>query len=62
MIEKLTTESRFFFSVMHNMRTLLITNMLYMLVLQVVEILMADEMAGFRTPWMDPDYVMFPAK
>jgi MFS transporter, YQGE family, putative transporter len=41
MIEKLTTEFRFFLSKPHNMRVLLITNMLYSLVLPVVEIFMA---------------------
>ncbi len=41
MIEKLTTEFRFFLSKPLNMRVLLITNMLYSLVLPVVEIFMA---------------------
>ena len=41
MITKLTTEYRFFLSMPHNMRVLLITNMLYALVLPVVEIFMA---------------------
>jgi MFS transporter, YQGE family, putative transporter len=41
MIAKLTTEFRFFLSMPHNMRVLLITNMLYALVLPVVEIFMA---------------------
>ncbi len=41
MIEKLTSEFRFFLSMPHNMRVLLITNMLYALVLPVVEIFMA---------------------
>lgn len=41
MIEKLTTEFRFFMSKPLNMRVLLITNMLYSLVLPVVEIFMA---------------------
>jgi YQGE family putative transporter len=41
MLEKLTTEFRFFLSMPHNMRVLLITNMLYSLVLPVVEIFMA---------------------
>ncbi len=41
MIAKLTTEYRFFLSMPHNMRVLLITNMLYALVLPVVEIFMA---------------------
>jgi YQGE family putative transporter len=41
MISKLTTEYRFFLSMPHNMRVLLITNMLYALVLPVVEIFMA---------------------
>jgi MFS transporter, YQGE family, putative transporter len=41
MIAKLTTEFRFFMSMPHNMRVLLITNMLYALVLPVVEIFMA---------------------
>ncbi|MGE5394939.1 MAG: MFS transporter [Candidatus Saccharibacteria bacterium] len=40
-MEKLTTEFRFFLSMPHNMRVLLITNMLYSLVLPVVEIFMA---------------------
>lgn len=38
---KLTSEFRFFMSMPHNMRVLLITNMLYALVLPVVEIFMA---------------------
>lgn len=41
MIAKLTAEYRFFMSMPHNMRVLLITNMLYSLVLPVVEIFMA---------------------
>ena len=41
MIAKLTTEFRFFLSMPHNMRVLLITNMLYAFVLPVVEIFMA---------------------
>lgn len=41
MIAKLKTEYRFFLSMPHNMRVLLITNMLYALVLPVVEIFMA---------------------
>lgn len=41
MSNKLTTEYRFFLSMPHNMRVLLITNMLYALVLPVVEIFMA---------------------
>jgi YQGE family putative transporter len=41
MIAKLTAEYRFFLSMPHNMRVLLITNMLYALVLPVVEIFMA---------------------
>jgi len=41
MLAKLTTEYRFFLSMPHNMRVLLITNMLYSLVLPVVEIFMA---------------------
>ncbi|MFA5418657.1 MAG: MFS transporter, partial [Bacteroidales bacterium] len=41
MIAKLTTEYRFFLSMPHSMRILLITNMLYALVLPVVEIFMA---------------------
>ncbi len=41
MISKLTTEYQFFMAMPHNMRTLLITNMLYSLVLPVVEIFMA---------------------
>lgn len=41
MLAKLTTEFRFFLSMPHNMRVLLITNMLYSLVLPVVEIFMA---------------------
>jgi YQGE family putative transporter len=41
MPNKLTTEFRFFMSMPHNMRVLLITNMLYALVLPVVEIFMA---------------------
>ncbi|MFA6127502.1 MAG: MFS transporter [Bacteroidales bacterium] len=41
MPNKLTTEYRFFLSMPHNMRILLITNMLYALVLPVVEIFMA---------------------
>ncbi|HBB91147.1 MAG: MFS transporter [Bacteroidetes bacterium GWF2_49_14] len=41
MPNKLTTEYRFFLSMPHNMRVLLITNMLYALVLPVVEIFMA---------------------
>ena len=38
MIKKLLTEYRFFLSMPHNMRVLLITNLLYALVLPVVEI------------------------
>jgi YQGE family putative transporter len=38
MIKKLVTEYRFFLSMPHNMRVLLITNLLYALVLPVVEI------------------------
>jgi MFS transporter, YQGE family, putative transporter len=41
MIAKIKTEYRFFLSMPHNMRVLLITNMLYALVLPVVEIFMA---------------------
>jgi YQGE family putative transporter len=41
MIAKLTAEYRFFLSMPHDMRVLLITNMLYSLVLPVVEIFMA---------------------
>lgn len=41
MMAKLTTEYRFFISMPYNMRVLLITNMLYALVLPVVEIFMA---------------------
>ncbi len=41
MLAKLTTEFKFFLSMPHNMRVLLITNMLYALVLPVVEIFMA---------------------
>lgn len=41
MPNKLTTEYRFFLSMPHDMRVLLITNMLYALVLPVVEIFMA---------------------
>ena len=41
MIKKLTAEYRFFLTMPHNMRVLLITNMLYSLVLPVVEIFMA---------------------
>jgi len=41
MIAKLTAEFRFFMSMPHSMRVLLITNMLYALVLPVVEIFMA---------------------
>ena len=41
MLAKLITEYRFFLSMPHNMRVLLITNMLYSLVLPVVEIFMA---------------------
>jgi YQGE family putative transporter len=41
MIKKLIAEFRFFLSMPHNMRVLLITNMLYALVLPVVEIFMA---------------------
>ncbi|MDD4645490.1 MAG: MFS transporter [Bacteroidales bacterium] len=41
MANKLTTEFRYFLSMPHNMRVLLITNMLYALVLPVVEIFMA---------------------
>ncbi|MCK9447396.1 MAG: MFS transporter [Bacteroidales bacterium] len=41
MKNKLLTEYRYFFSMPHNMRVLLITNMLYALVLPVVEIFMA---------------------
>jgi YQGE family putative transporter len=41
MISKLTAEFRFFLSMPYNMRVLLITNMLYALVLPVVEIFMA---------------------
>ena len=41
MIKKLTSEYRFFLSQPRNMRVLLITNMLYSLVLPVVEIFMA---------------------
>ena len=41
MKNKLTAEYRFFLSMPHNMRVLLITNMMYALVLPVVEIFMA---------------------
>lgn len=41
MIAKLTAEGRYFLSMPYNMRVLLITNMLYALVLPVVEIFMA---------------------
>lgn len=41
MISKLTVEYRYFLSMPHNMRVLLITNMLYAFVLPVVEIFMA---------------------
>ena len=41
MIAKLTAEFRYFLSMPHDMRVLLITNMLYALVLPVVEIFMA---------------------
>ncbi len=41
MISKLTAEYRFFLSMPYNMRVLLITNMMYALVLPVVEIFMA---------------------
>lgn len=41
MIDKLKTEYRYFLSMPHNMRVLLITNMLYSLVLPVVEIFLA---------------------
>jgi MFS transporter, YQGE family, putative transporter len=41
MIKKLIAEFRYFLSMPHNMRVLLITNMLYSLVLPVVEIFMA---------------------
>ncbi|HET6556922.1 MAG TPA: MFS transporter [Prolixibacteraceae bacterium] len=41
MLAKMNTELRFFLSMPHNMRVLLITNMLYSLVLPVVEIFMA---------------------
>lgn len=52
MISKLTAEFRFFLSKPHNMRVLLITNMLYAIVLPVVEIFMAAYiMRYFADPW-----------
>ena len=50
MIEKLTTEFRYFQSMPHNMRVLLITNMLYALVLPVVEIFMAAYIMRYVKP------------
>lgn len=47
MLNKLTSEYRFFLSKPHNMRVLLITNMLYALVLPVVEIFMAAYIMRF---------------
>ncbi len=47
MPNKLVTEYRFFLSQPHNMRVLLITNMLYALVLPVVEIFMAAYIMRF---------------
>lgn len=47
MPNKLTTEYRFFLSMPHNMKVLLITNMLYALVLPVVEIFMAAYIMRF---------------
>jgi YQGE family putative transporter len=41
MVAKLTVEYRFFLSQPHNMRVLLVTNLLYSLVLPVIEIFMA---------------------
>lgn len=54
MFAKLTTEYRFFLSQPHNMRVLLITNMLYALVLPVVEIFMAAYIMRF---FEDTSYV-----
>jgi MFS transporter, YQGE family, putative transporter len=52
MLAKLTTEYRFFLSMPRNMRVLLITNMLYAIVLPVVEIFMAAYiMRYFADPW-----------
>lgn len=54
MLDKLTTEFRFFMSMPRNMRVLLITNMLYALVLPVVEIFMAAYIMRF---FADTSYV-----
>lgn len=56
MIKKLTTEFRFFLSMPYNMRVLLITNMLYSLVLPVVEIFMAAYIMRY---FADTSYVAF---
>ncbi len=54
MFAKLTTEFRFFQTMPHSMRVLLITNMLYALVLPVVEIFMAAYIMRF---FNDTSYV-----
>ena len=54
MIKKLIAEFRYFFSMPHNMKVLLITNMLYSLVLPVVEIFMA---AYIMRSFNDTSYV-----
>ena len=56
MIKKLSTEFRFFLSMPYNMRVLLITNMLYSLVLPVVEIFMAAYIMRY---FSDTSYVAF---
>ena len=54
MLAKLKTEFQFFLAMPHNMRVLLITNMLYALVLPVVEIFMAAYIMRF---FSDTSYV-----
>lgn len=54
MFSKLTTEFRFFQTMPHSMRVLLITNMMYALVLPVVEIFMAAYIMRF---FADTSYV-----
>jgi len=56
MIKKLTTEYHFFLSMPYNMRVLLITNMLYSLILPVVEIFMAAYIMRY---FADTSYVAF---
>ena len=48
MLAKMNTELRFFLSMPHNMRVLLITNMLYSLVLPVVEIFISVSVVARR--------------